>query len=65
MERDLIEQVRATSYPTLRAAFAEDSSALISRAIAAAGLGAHQLTGSAVPDATVACTGASNDTIRW
>jgi cation diffusion facilitator family transporter len=51
MERDLIEQVIATSDPTLRAVFAEDSAALIGLVIAAAGLGAHQLTGSAAPDA--------------
>jgi len=51
MERDLIEQVMATSDPTLRAVFAEDSAALIGLVIAAAGLAGHQLTGSAVPDA--------------
>ena len=51
MERDLIEQVMATSDPTLRAIFAEDSAALIGLVIAAAGLGAHELTGSAAPDA--------------
>jgi cation diffusion facilitator family transporter len=51
MERDLIEQVIATSDPTLRAVFAEDSATLIGLVIAAAGLGAHQLTGSAAPDA--------------
>lgn len=51
MERDLIEQVMATSDPTLRAVFAEDSAALIGLVIAAAGLGGHQLTGSAIPDA--------------
>jgi cation diffusion facilitator family transporter len=51
MERDVIEQVMATSDPTLRAVFAEDSAALLGLVIAAAGLGAHQLTGSAVPDA--------------
>jgi divalent metal cation (Fe/Co/Zn/Cd) transporter len=51
MDRDLIEHVLATSDPTLRAVFAEDSAALIGLVIAAAGLGAHQLTGSSVPDA--------------
>ena len=51
MQRDVIEQVMATSDPTLRAVFAEDSAALIGLVIAAAGLGAHQLTGSAVPGA--------------
>jgi divalent metal cation (Fe/Co/Zn/Cd) transporter len=51
MERDVIEQVMSTSDPTLRAVFAEDSAALIGLVIAAAGLGARQLTGSAAPDA--------------
>jgi cation diffusion facilitator family transporter len=51
MQRDLIEHVMATSDPTLRAVFAEDSAALIGLVIAAAGLAAHELTGSAVPDA--------------
>src|ERR1700722_15952921 len=51
MQRDLIEHVLVTSDPTLRAVFAEDSAALVGLVIAAAGLGAHQLTGSAVPDA--------------
>jgi cation diffusion facilitator family transporter len=51
LERDLIEQVMATSDPTLRAVFAEDAAALIGLVIAAAGLGAHEATGSAKPDA--------------
>ena len=51
MERDVIGAVMATSDPTLRGVFAEDSAALIGLAIATVGLGAHQLTGSATPDA--------------
>jgi cation diffusion facilitator family transporter len=51
LQRDLIEHVLATSDPTLRAVFAEDLAALIGLLIAAAGLAAHQLTGSATPDA--------------
>jgi cation diffusion facilitator family transporter len=51
MDRDLLEYVLATSDPTLRAVFAEDSAALIGLCIAAAGLAAHQVTGSSVPDA--------------
>ena len=51
MQRDLIEHVLATSDPTLRAVFAEDSAALTGLLIAAVSLGAHQLTGSPVPDA--------------
>jgi cation diffusion facilitator family transporter len=50
-QRDLIEHIMATSDPTLRAVFAEDSAALIGLVIAAVGLGLHQLTGSPVPDA--------------
>src|SRR5262245_22904 len=50
-QRDLIEHVLATSDPTLRAVFAEDSAALVGLLIAAAGLGAHQATGSTIPDA--------------
>ena len=52
LQRDLIEHVMVTSDPTLRAVFAEDSAALAGLVIAAAGLAAHQVTGSAVPDAT-------------
>jgi cation diffusion facilitator family transporter len=51
LQRDLIEHVLATSDPTLRAVFAEDAAALLGLALAAAGLAAHQLTGSATPDA--------------
>jgi cation diffusion facilitator family transporter len=51
IERDLIGAVMATSDPTLRAVFAEDSAALIGVVIAAVGLAAHELTGSSTPDA--------------
>jgi cation diffusion facilitator family transporter len=51
LHRDLIEHVLATSDPTLRAVFAEDSAALAGLIIAAVSLAAHQLTGSAIPDA--------------
>src|SRR6202046_196207 len=51
MQRDLIEHVLATSDPTLRAVFAEDSAALAGLLVAAVSLAAHQLTGSPVPDA--------------
>jgi len=51
MQRDLIEHVLATSDPTLRAVFAEDSAALAGLLIAAAGLAARQLTRSPIPDA--------------
>jgi cation diffusion facilitator family transporter len=51
LQRDLIEHVMVTSDPTLRAVFAEDFAALTGLVIAAAALAAHQLTGSAVPDA--------------
>jgi cation diffusion facilitator family transporter len=51
MQRDLIEHVLATSDPTLRAVFVEDAAALGGLVIAAAGLLAHQLTGSSIPDA--------------
>jgi cation diffusion facilitator family transporter len=49
--RDVIEEVMATSDPTLRAVFFEDSAALVGLVIAAAGLAAHQTTGSSTPDA--------------
>jgi Co/Zn/Cd efflux system component len=51
MGRDVIEEVLATSDPTLRAVFAEDGAALAGLVIATVGLAAHQATGSATPDA--------------
>ena len=51
MGRDLLEQVMASSDPTLRAVFAEDAAALTGLVIAAVGLAAHQATGSVTPDA--------------
>jgi cation diffusion facilitator family transporter len=51
LQRDLIAHVLATSDPTLRAVFAEDAAALTGLLLAGAGLAAHQLTGSVVPDA--------------
>jgi cation diffusion facilitator family transporter len=51
LQRDLLEHVLQTSDPTLRAVFAEDSAALAGLLIATAGLAAHQLSGSPVPDA--------------
>jgi cation diffusion facilitator family transporter len=49
--RDLIEEVMATSDPTLRAVFFEDAAALVGLVIATGGLAAHQVTGSSTPDA--------------
>src|SRR6476646_1123412 len=49
--RDVIEEMMATSDPTLRAVFFEDSAALVGLVIAAIGLAAHQATGSSTPDA--------------
>src|SRR5262249_12581933 len=51
MQRHLIQHGLVTSDPTLRAVFAEASAALAGILIAAVGLGAHELTGSPVPDA--------------
>lgn len=48
---DVLDHVVGTSDPTLRAVFAEDAAALIGLVVAFAGVLAHQLTGSAVPDA--------------
>ncbi|GGL93357.1 cation diffusion facilitator family transporter [Nakamurella endophytica] len=51
LDRDLLDHVLATSDPTLRAVFAEDSAALVGLLIAAGALAAHEITGSSVPDA--------------
>jgi Co/Zn/Cd efflux system component len=51
MLRGVIEHLLAASDPTLPAVFAEDAAALIGLTIATAGLAAHQVTGSPVPDA--------------
>jgi cation diffusion facilitator family transporter len=50
-DRDVIEEVMATSDPTLRAVFFEDSAALVGLVIAAVALATHQATGSPTPDA--------------
>ena len=49
--QDLLDHVLATSDPTVRAVFFEDSAAIAGILIAAAGIGLHEVTGSAVPDA--------------
>ena len=50
-DRDTLHHVLVTSDPTLRAVYAEDAAALIGLVVAFAGVLAHQLTGSPVPDA--------------
>jgi cation diffusion facilitator family transporter len=50
-ERDVLRHVLITSDPTLRAVVAEDAAALVGILVAFAGVLAHQLTGSPVPDA--------------
>jgi cation diffusion facilitator family transporter len=50
-DEDVLAYVLRTSDPTVRAVFFEDAAALIALLIAFGGILAHQLTGSAVPDA--------------
>lgn len=50
-ERNVLEHALATSDPTLRAVFAEDSAALAGLVIAAIGIFLHQVTGNATYDA--------------
>jgi cation diffusion facilitator family transporter len=50
-DRDVLEHALATSDPTLRAVFAEDSAALVGLVLAGLGVFLHQVTGSAVYDA--------------
>jgi cation diffusion facilitator family transporter len=54
LSRDFLEHLDVTSDPIARAVFAEDAAAVAGNVIAALGLGLHQLTGSAVPDAVAA-----------
>ena len=49
--RDLLEHAMATSDPTTRAVFAEDTVAVIALVVAFAGIGLRQLTGDAMWDA--------------
>lgn len=49
--KDLLGHILDTSDSTVRAVFFEDAAALVGIVIATAGIAAHQITGSSVPDA--------------
>jgi cation diffusion facilitator family transporter len=53
-ERSVIAHVRLSSDPTVKTVLSEDSAALAGILLAAAGIGLHQITGSAVWDAVAA-----------
>ena len=50
-DRGLVEEVLASSDPTVRAVFFEDAAALVGLVIATVGIALNQVTGSDVPDA--------------
>jgi cation diffusion facilitator family transporter len=52
--RDLLDEARVTSDPTLRAVFAEDAVSVSGDVIAFAGLALNQITGSSVPQGVAA-----------
>jgi len=52
--RDLLEESRVTSDPTLRAVFVEDAVSVSGDVIALAGLALNQITGSSIPQAAAA-----------
>jgi cation diffusion facilitator family transporter len=51
IDRDVWTHLMRTSDPTVRAVFLEDSAAMVGILIAVVGIGAHEITGSTVPDA--------------
>jgi cation diffusion facilitator family transporter len=54
LDRGFLEHLDLSSDPIARAVFAEDAAALVGNAIAFLGIGLHQLTGSAAPEAIAA-----------